>query len=147
MVEIFQPQDVLDVSPISVQRYLLTRFTEIGYTLNPKSEGYFIYVDDFTELTQTQSLSYITLPSLEEGLFSSVEDITIKGDIVEVSLLFNNEFLLSLIFYKIDLADLAHIRGTLHTNPFRYPHPAERLYSPSAYTQDMSRDTLAWVWG
>ena len=147
MVEIFQPQDVLDVSPISVQRYLLTRFTEIGYTLNPRSEGYFIYVDDFTELTQTQSLSHITLPSLENGLFSSVEDITIKGDIVEVSLLFNNEFLLSLIFYKIDDEDLAHIRGKEPKNTFSYPHPVESLYSLPAYTLGMSFDNLEWCWG
>ena len=79
MVEIFQPQDVLDVSPISVQRYLLTRFTEIGYTLNPRSEGYFIYVDDFTELTQTQSLSHITLPSLEEGLLAQLRILLSKA--------------------------------------------------------------------
>ena len=101
MIEVMCPQDIEKITSPVVQTYLHKRFKEIGYVIDPEIEGYFIYVPDFAQLHQTQDLTYLILPSIEEGLFDRPEGISITGDIVEVSLLFNNEFLISLVFYRL----------------------------------------------
>ena len=66
-------------------------------------------------------LSYVTLPSISEGLFRNIEGITIKGDIVEVSLLFCNEFLLSVIFYRLNAKSLDLITKQSRQKNFSRP--------------------------
>ena len=121
MIEVMTQSDIAKVDVLAVQTYLHKRFKELEYLLNPITEGYFIYVKDFTSLQVSHRLTYVTLPSIAEGLFRHIEGITIKEDIVEVSLLFNNEFLLSLIFYGLDANSLNLITNQSREKEFLRP--------------------------
>ena len=101
MIEVMYVRDVKKIDDPEVASYLHTRFQEIDHILHPQTEGYFLYVEKFQLLYERHIQHYFTLPSIEEGLFERVEAVDIHGDIVEVSLLFNNEFMMSLVFYKL----------------------------------------------
>ncbi len=102
--------DLQRVSDPKVQQYLQKRFDEIAYILIPHIEGYFLVVNNFSQLYQSHTLQYVTLLSIAEGLFDHVEAVSVESDIVEVSLLFNNEFLLSIVFPQLSADHLAVIR-------------------------------------
>ncbi len=121
MVEVMTQSDILKINLPQVQNYLERRFKELEYPLQPSTEGYFIYVEDFTALQVSHRLTFVTLPSIAEGLFRHIEAISIKDDIVEVSLLFNNEFLLSLIFYRLDTDSLNLITNQSRKKKFSLP--------------------------
>jgi len=120
LVEIQRLTDIDKVHDLQVQQYLQKRFNEIQGIDTPVSEGYFVFVEDFKELYYRNNLQHTSLLSIDEGLFNNVEDIHIKHGIMEVSLLFNNEFLLSLVFYRPDPSILSKIFGT-HSEPIFYP--------------------------
>lgn len=101
MIEVMSINDIESITSAPMRKYLFKRFEEIG-TLNPPTEGYFLIVNDFALLQERQPLHYMCLPSIAEGLFDHIEGISVEGDIVEVSLLFNNEFLMSLVFNGLD---------------------------------------------
>lgn len=109
MVEVMNTKDIEKITSTEMQTYLFKRFKEINYHLIPHVEGYFLYVEDFTSLYKSHQLSHLILPSISEGLFDHVEGVSIDGDIVEVSLLFNNEFLMSLVFNGLDVKSLVMI--------------------------------------
>ncbi len=102
MIEVMNPSDIEKITSPKVQRYLHARFKEIAYAPTPDIEGYFLVIDDFTQLNTRQKLTHVVLPSIAEGLLQEVEAVTMRNAVVEISLLFNNEFLLSLIL--IDLS-------------------------------------------
>jgi len=97
MIEITKPEEVNVIKSAKIRIYLKRRLREVGYELNPLTEGSFLYVEDPQELQQSHRLLGVTLPSMEQGLFSTVEAISIELDIIEISLLFNNEYLLSIV--------------------------------------------------
>lgn len=101
MIEVMSINDIGSITSAAMRKYLFKRFEEIG-TLNSQTEGYFLVVNDFALLQERQPLHYVCLPSISDGLFDHVEGVAVEGDIVEVSLLFNNEFLMSLIFSDLD---------------------------------------------
>ncbi len=109
LYELFSAKDVERLPHPVLKPYLKERFKEIGGIKNPGIEGYFVYVDNFKLLYQRNALRYVTLSSMSEGLFRNIEGVTIKQDIVEVSLLFSNEFLLTLVFYRLDEESLSMI--------------------------------------
>jgi len=111
MIEVMTPNDIEEINVPEVQAYLYKRFKEIAYTLIPQIEGYFLYVEDFSLLYESHQLMHIILPSIEEALFDRLEGLSVEGDIVEVSLLFNNEFLISLVFKGLDQESLEVISG------------------------------------
>ena len=102
IIEVMYPNDIDKISSPEIQAYLYKRFKEIDYSLIPHVEGYFLYVKDFSLLYESHNLNYLILPSIGEGLFDHIEGISVEDDIVEVSLLFNNEFLMSLVFNGSD---------------------------------------------
>lgn len=102
MIEVMCPNDIGKISSPEIRAYLHKRFKEIGYPLIPHIEGYFLYVQDFSLLYESHVLKHLILPSIAEGLFDKIEGVTVDGDILEVSLLFNNEFLMSLVFFGLD---------------------------------------------
>ncbi len=102
MVEVMHSSDIGKIRSPDVQK----RFTEIDNRLIPQIEGYFLYVEDFSLLYESHQLKHFILPSIKEGLFDRVEGVSVEGDIVEVSLLFNNEFLMSLVFKGLDQESL-----------------------------------------
>ena len=106
MIDVMNPNDIEKIDVPEVQAYLYKRFKEINYTLMPQIEGYFLFVEDFSLLYESHQLMHFILPSIKEGLFDRVEGVSVEGDIVEVSLLFNNEFLMSLIFKGLDQESL-----------------------------------------
>jgi len=106
MIEVMYLRDVKKIDNPEVASYLCKRFKEIDYTLIPQIEGYFLYVEDFSLLLESHRLKYLILPSIAEGLFNDIEGVSVEGDIVEVSLLFNNEFLMSLVFNSLDQKSL-----------------------------------------
>lgn len=102
MIEVMYPIDIEKINSSEIQAYLFKRFKEIDYSLMPHIEGYFLYVKEFSLLYERHRLKHFTLPSITEGLFDEVEGVSVEGDIVEVSILFNNEFLMSLVFNSLD---------------------------------------------
>jgi len=128
LVEIQRLTDIDKVHDLQVQQYLQKRFNEIQGIDTPVSEGYFVFVEDFKELYYRNNLQHTSLLSIDEGLFNNVEDIHIKHGIMEVSLLFNNEFLLSLVFYRPDPSILSKIFGT-HSEPIFYPQSQSMNFS------------------
>ena len=106
MIEVMHPSDIEEIDVPEVQAYLHKRFKEIDYGLTPHIEGYFLYVEAFSLLYEKQRLKHLVLPSIAGGLFDRVEGVSVEGDIVEVSLLFNNEFLMSLVFKGLDQKSL-----------------------------------------
>ena len=121
MIEVMSKSDIVKVDVLPVQTYLHKRFKELKHPLEPSTEGYFVYVGDFTSLQGSHRLRYVTLPAISEGLFRNIEAVSIKDDIVEVSLLFNNEFLLSLIFYSLDINSLNLITNQSRQKKFSLP--------------------------
>ncbi len=101
MIEVMYVRDIAKINDPEVASYLQKRFQEIDHLLHPQTEGYFLYVEDFTSLHKSHTQHYVTLPSIDAGLFDRVENVAIQGSIVEVSLLFNNEFLISLILHNV----------------------------------------------
>jgi len=101
MIEVMYLRNVEKIDNPEVTSYLQKRLQEIDHILHPQTEGYFLYVEEFTSLYKKNIQHYFTLPSIDEGLFDRVEKVDIQGLIVEVSILFNNEFMMSLIFYKL----------------------------------------------
>ena len=101
MIEVMSINDIGSITSVAMRKYLFKRFEEIG-TLNPQTEGYFLVVNDFALLQERQPLHYVCLPSIAEGLFDEVEGVSVEGNIVEASLLFGNEFLMSLVFNGLD---------------------------------------------
>ena len=101
MVEVMYPRDIEKINDPEVASYLHKRFQEIDHALHPQTEGYFLYVEDFTSLYKKNIQHYFVLPSISEGLFDSVENVEVGNGVVEVSLLFNNEFMMSLIFHNL----------------------------------------------
>ena len=110
MIEVMYPRDIEKINNSEVASYLHKRFQEIDHTLHPQTEGYFLYVEEFSSLYKKNIQHYCVLPSIDEGLFDSVEKVDIQGLIVEVSLLFNNEFMMSLIFHNLTSEQLQIIR-------------------------------------
>ena len=106
MIEVMYPQDIEKISSLEIQVYLHKRFKEIDYSLIPEIEGYFLFVENFSLLYESHRLKYLILPSIAEGLFDNVEGVSVESNIVEVSLLFNNEFILSLLFKGLEQKSL-----------------------------------------
>ena len=106
MIEVMYPGDIEKITSPDIQAYLHKCFKEIANPLVPEREGYFIYVDEFPLLYRSHHLMYFTLPVIADGLFNHVEGISMEGDIVEVSLLFSNEFLITLVFKGLDKKNL-----------------------------------------
>ena len=134
MVEVMNEKDIAKIDLLPVHTYLHKRFKELEHPLEPSTEGYFIYVKDFTTLQVSHRLTYVTLPSISEGLFRHIEAITIKDDIVEVSLLFSNQFLLSVIFYRLDTKSLNLIMKPSKQEDFFLP----KYTSPSTCSPGLS---------
>ncbi len=101
MIEVMYLRDVEKIDNPEVASYLQKRFQDIDHVLHPQSEGYFLYEEDFTSLYEKNTQHYFVLPSIDEGLFDRVEKVEIQGNIVEVSILFNNEFMISLILHNL----------------------------------------------
>jgi len=97
MIEITTPLEIKLVSNEIIRTYLQHRFKEIGTPPNPLTEGSFVYVEDFHQLSQPHSLIGVTLPSIEQGLFAQTEAVAVFNGIIEITLLFNNEYLLSIV--------------------------------------------------
>ncbi len=102
MIEVMNTNDIEKIDVPEIQAYLYKRFKEIDYTLIPQIEGYFLYVEAFSLLLTRHRLKHLILPSIADGLFDRIEGVSVEGDIVEVSLLFNNEFFMSLVFNGLD---------------------------------------------
>ena len=101
MIEVMYLKDVDKIDNPEVANYLQKRFQEINHVPHPQSEGYFLYVENFSSLYEKRTQHYFVLPSIDEGLFERVEKVDIQGNIIEVSILFNNEFMISLILYNL----------------------------------------------
>ena len=110
MIEVMYPRDIEKIDNSEVASYLHKRFQEMDHILHPQTEGYFLYVEEFNSLHKKNIQHYFTLPSISEGLFDRVENIEIENGVVEVSLLFNNEFMMSLIFHNLTAEELQIIR-------------------------------------
>jgi len=97
MIEITKPEEINSIESAKIRTYLKRRLREVGYELNSQTEGSFLYVEDPKLLHHSHRLCGVTLPSIEQGLFTSVEAVTVHLGIFEISLLFNNEYLLSIV--------------------------------------------------
>ena len=97
MIEITKLEEIKAIESVKIRIYLKRRLKEIGYELNPLTEGSFLYVEDPQAFQQSHKLQGVTLPSIEQGLFTHIEAVTVHLGIFEISLLFNNEYLLSVI--------------------------------------------------
>ncbi len=97
MFEITKPEEINAIKSPRIRLYLKRRLREIGYTLNPLSEGSFLYVDDPELLYQSHRLIAVNLSSIEQGLFSKIETTVVHLGIIEVTLLYNNEYTLSIV--------------------------------------------------
>ena len=97
MIEITKPEEIKAIESAKIRIYLKRRLMEVDYQLNVLSEGSFLYLESPELLHQSHKLKGVTLPSIEQGLFSNIEAVTVHLGIFEISLLFNNEYLLSII--------------------------------------------------
>ena len=133
LYELFTINDVERLPHPILKQYLKERFEEIGGIKAPRVDGYFVYVENFKILYQRNALRYVTLSSIAEGLFRNIEGVTIKQDIVEVSLLFNNEFLITLVFYGLDEESLSMILNgsRSQTNPHTNSGIPNLMLSPT----------------
>ena len=64
MIEVMTQSDILKINLPQVQNYLVTRFKELEYPLQPSTAGYFNYVEDITELQFRHNLTFVILPSI-----------------------------------------------------------------------------------
>ena len=100
MIEITKPEEVNVIKSAKIRIYLKRRLMEVGYELNPLIDGSFLFLEEAEELQQSHKLLGVTLPSIEQGLFTHIEAVTVHLGIFEISLLFNNEYLLSIVVCK-----------------------------------------------
>jgi hypothetical protein len=96
LVEILTPTDLQRLPP-AVRRYLQGRLATLESPPDPATEGYFVYLEDPRVLTHPLVLRHTTLPSLEAGLLRHLEGVVGNGELLELAVLPNNEFLLSLV--------------------------------------------------
>ncbi len=138
MIEILTKRDIGKVSQPQVQSYLTKKFTEVRDNLNPSAGGHFIYVEDFTQLYNQHRLRYVTLPSIDTGLFNTVEAVTIRDKVVEVSVFFNHECLLTLIFYDLSSNYLEVITHAGGEHTLQSILPTHNRDSSSMYSTGVS---------
>lgn len=100
MVEVVEIQDIEKIDSGEIKTYLKKRFEQLQYPLRAAIDGYFLYVDNPALFDQEHTLRHVTLPTIEQGLFRHIEGVEIEDNTIEISLLRNNEFLLSIVLPK-----------------------------------------------
>ena len=61
MIEVMYLRDVEKIDNAEVASYLQKRFQEIDHVLHPQTEGYFLYVENFSSLYEKRILNTILL--------------------------------------------------------------------------------------
>lgn len=100
IIEVIEIEDIEKIDSTEIKAYLKKRFRQLYYPLRPAIDGYFLYVDNPALFDQEHTLRHVILPTVEQGLFRHIEGVKIGHNIIEISLLFNNEFLLSIVLLK-----------------------------------------------
>lgn len=98
MIELLEKGDVSLIHNPALKEYATYSFERLPSDFVYPEYGYFIIIEHFDELLQNPlPFSKCKLPSLNDGLFEYIELVEQKGDILEIVILVNNDFGVSLI--------------------------------------------------
>ena len=98
MIELLAKRDVSLIANPALKEYTLFSFKRLPSDYIYPDYGYFIVFEHFEELLQNPlPFSKCKLPSINDGLFDYVELVEQKEGILEVVILVDNDFGVSLI--------------------------------------------------
>jgi len=98
MIELLNKGDVSLIKNPALKEYAIYSFDRLPSDFVYPEYGYFIIIEHFDELLKSPLLfSKCQLPSFNDGLFEHIELIEQKGDVLEIVILVDNDFGVSLI--------------------------------------------------
>lgn len=98
MIELLNKGDVSLIMNPALKEYATYSFERLPSDFVYPEYGYFIIIEHFDELLQNPlPFSKCKLPSFNDGLLDYIELVEQKGDILEIVILVNNDFGVSLI--------------------------------------------------
>ena len=101
MIEILKPQDVNHVHDLKLQHYLDYAFKRLPKDFKYPEYGYFVIIESETELqTNPIQLTHCTIPSLQTHFFDYVELVEEQEGVLEIVLILESDFGISLIIKK-----------------------------------------------
>lgn len=98
MIELLNKGDVSLIKNPALKEYAIYSFERLPSDFVYPEYGYFIIIEHFEELLKNPiPFSKCKLPSFNDGLLDYIELVEQKGDVLEVVILANNDFGVSLI--------------------------------------------------
>lgn len=98
MIELLSKSDVNLIANPALKDYALFSFERLPSDYIYPDYGYFIVIENFEELLHNPlPLSKCKLPSINDGLFDYIELVEQKEGILEIVILVDNDFGVSLI--------------------------------------------------
>jgi hypothetical protein len=98
MIELLNKGDVSLIKNPALKEYTLYSFDRLPSDFVYPEYGYFIIIEQFDELLNSPlPLSKCRLPSFNDGLFHYIELIEQKENVLEIVILVDNDFGVSLI--------------------------------------------------
>jgi len=108
MIEILNRADIQNVKDEKIKEYLEYSFKRLPNNFEYPEYGYFVVIETIQELESNSiKLSKINLPSIDNGLFDFVELVEIQNEIVEVVILYDNDYGVSFII-PMSILDESH---------------------------------------
>lgn len=101
MIEVLSKNDVSNISNEKSRDFLISCFDRLPKEFFYPKDGYFILVEDFNELLfESIKIGNVVLPSFENGLYEYISMVEVENDYMEILLLLDNDFGVSLILLK-----------------------------------------------
>lgn len=98
MIELLNQGDVSLINTPALKEYALYSFDRLPSDFVYPEHGYFIIIEHFDELLQNPlPFSKCQLPSFNDGLLNYIELVEQKVDVLEIVILVDNDFGVSLI--------------------------------------------------
>lgn len=106
MVEILKFDDVDKIEDIELKKYAQYSLDRLPDDYCYPEYGYFIIIENLDEIEGYKTkFTNFTLPSFENGLLDMIEIVEHKANIVEIVILIDNDFSVSLIMYQSIISD------------------------------------------
>lgn len=107
MIEILHRSDIEKIVDDRIKDYLLYSFLRLPEDYIYPDYGYFVVIESIKDLeSDLIKLSTISLPNIENGLFDDIELVEIQDEIIELVILYDNDFGVSLIIPMEILGDI-----------------------------------------
>ena len=105
MLEILSKDDLDKIVDDELRTYIHSAFNELSDDLEYPGDGYFICIDANEEVEISPIKLILGDAKINKVSLDIFEDITQKGDIIEIFLVLDDRFWMSLVLHKSMLSD------------------------------------------